>query len=55
MPNRNYVGLLAGKAGTLYLLEGEAVNMPRRGPPPGNTLHKFDLSQAEVEKVLDGV
>ena len=34
IPNRNYVGILAGKANILYVLEAEAVNMPRRGPPP---------------------
>ena len=55
IPNRNYVGLLAGPAGTLFLLEGESVSMPRRGPPPGATLHKFDLAKRKFEKLLDGV
>jgi tricorn protease len=54
MPNRNYVGLYAGKAGTVYLLEGEPVFMPRRGgPPPGFTVHKFDLTKRKPEKLLD--
>ncbi|HET6575685.1 MAG TPA: PDZ domain-containing protein [Fimbriiglobus sp.] len=53
MPNRNYVGLYAGKAGTVYLLEGEPVFMPRRGPPPGSTVHKFDLTKRKAEKLLD--
>jgi tricorn protease len=55
IPNRNYVGLFAGKSGTLFLLEGEAMNAARREPPPGNTLHKFDLAKRKFEKVLDGV
>jgi tricorn protease len=59
IPNRNYVGLLAGKAGTLFLLEGDAVNMPRPGPGgaagPRTTVHKFDLAKRKDEKVLDGV
>ena len=45
IPNRNYADMIAGKANTLYLLEAEAVNMPRRGPPPGKVLHKFDLTK----------
>jgi tricorn protease len=53
MPNRNYVGLFAGKSGTVYLLEGEPVFMPRRGPPPGFTVHKFDLTKRKPEKLLD--
>ena len=55
IPNRNYAGILAGKANVLYVLEADAVNMPRRGPPPGHTLHKFDLSKRKFEKLLDGV
>lgn len=55
IPNRNYAGLVAGKAGTIFLLEGEPVNAPRRGPPPGRTVHKFDLAKQKFEKVLDGV
>lgn len=53
VPNRNYINLLAGKSGTLFLVEGEPVNTPRRGPPPGNTIHKFDLTKRKLEKVLD--
>ena len=55
IPNRNYDGIFAGKANTLYLLEAEAVNIPRRGPPPGKVLHKFDLSKRKFEKLLDDV
>ena len=55
LPSRNYIGLEAGKAGTVFLLEGEPVNMPRRGPPAGATVHKLELSKRKPEKVLDGV
>ena len=55
MPNRNYAGLVAGKAGTVYLLEGEPVFMAgRAGPPGGFTVHKFDLTKRKPEKLLDG-
>jgi tricorn protease len=53
MPARNYSGLLAGKAGTLFVVEGEPVNAPRRGPPPGDIVHKFDLTKRKAEKLLD--
>jgi tricorn protease len=56
VPNRNYVDLLVGKEGTVYLVEGEPVLAPRRGPMrPGMTVHKFDLSKRKAEKVLEGV
>jgi tricorn protease len=55
VPSRNYVGLQVGKAGTLFLVEGPAVNAPRRGPQSGTTVHRFDLAKRKVEKVLDGV
>src|SRR5439155_22308450 len=53
VPSRNYTGLLVGKAGTLFLLEGEPVNVPRRGPAAGATVHKFDLSKRKAEKLVD--
>jgi tricorn protease len=53
VPARNYLGLLAGKAGTVFLLEGDPVNAPRRGPPRGSVVHKFDLGKRKAEKVLD--
>ncbi len=54
VPNRNYVGLVAGKPNTIFLLEGEPVRIARRGPPPGSTVHKFDLTKRKLEKVLEG-
>jgi tricorn protease len=53
MPARNYIDLLPGKAGTVLLVEGEAVFAPRRGPPPASTVHKFDLAKRKAEKLLD--
>jgi tricorn protease len=54
VPNRNYVGLQAGKEGTLFLVEGGAIRAPRRGPP-SLIVHKFDLGKRKAEKLLDGV
>jgi tricorn protease len=55
LPARNYARLMPGKAGILFLFEGEAVNAARRGPPPGMTVQKFDLAKQKTEKFLDGV
>ena len=55
LPNRNYVGIEVGKSGTVFLIEGDPVNTPRRGPPTGSTVHKFDLAKRKTEKALDGV
>src|SRR5262249_5837398 len=49
LPMRHYTALVAGKAGTLFLQEGQPIG---NGP---QTLHKFDLTTRKVEKVLDGV
>jgi tricorn protease len=53
VPARNYIDLVAGKAGTVFLLEGEPVNAARRGGRPQSTVHKFDLTKRKIEKVLD--
>jgi tricorn protease len=55
LPRRNYIGLLPGKGGTLFLLEGEPVNIARRTPGPGATVHKFDLTKLKSEKFADDV
>jgi tricorn protease len=55
IPNRDFAGLVAGKAGTLYILETP------QGPPPttpfgfGLTVHKFDLEKRKLEQPLTGV
>ncbi len=49
--NRNYVGLAAGKAGTLFIIEAP-------DPAPGvtgATLHKFDLEKRKLDKVVDNL
>jgi tricorn protease len=53
IPARNFNGLYAGKAGTLYVTE-----IPVAPPPtgaPGLTLHKFDLEKRKFEEVKTGV
>jgi tricorn protease len=55
IPARNYVGLQAGKTGTLFLLEGPGPGVGQRMGPPAATLHKFDLEKRKTDKVLDGV
>ena len=51
IPADNYVGVIAGKAGTLYVFE--VSDAGRRSG--GATLHKFDLAKRKLEKVLDGI
>jgi len=54
VPARNYQGMVAGKAGTLYLLEAP---QGLAGLLAGGvtTLHRFDLEKRKTDKVLDGV
>jgi tricorn protease len=53
LPAQNYQQLAAGKAGTLFLVEGPPV--PRLGGPPRLTVHKFDLAKRKAEKFVEGV
>lgn len=50
---RNILGVVAGKAGTLFVIEGPSA--PSQGPNPGATLHKYDLEKRKLDKVLDGI
>ncbi|MEW6212654.1 MAG: PDZ domain-containing protein, partial [Acidobacteriota bacterium] len=52
IPARNYAGLEAGKAGTIFIAE-----IPPAGAVavPGLTIHKFDLDKRKLDKLLDGV
>jgi tricorn protease len=52
IPARNFNGLYAGKAGTLYVTE-----IPLAPPvgPFGLTLHKFDLEKRKFEEVRPGI
>jgi tricorn protease len=58
-PAKNYRGLLPGKAGTFFLLEGPAVvslddNPIEPGPPPV-AVQRFDLAKRKAEQLADGV
>ncbi len=55
VPSRNFLGLLAGKANLVYLLENPPVGAPGPGGPAGLTLHKYDLEKRKFDKVMDGV
>jgi tricorn protease len=50
IPPRDYSKLVAGKAGTIFLIE----DSPRRGPDQLNTLWRFDLTSRKPEKLMDG-
>lgn len=54
IPTRNYTGLLAGKAGTIFLLESALV-ASRGSGFVGQTLHKFEIEKRKLDKVLEGV
>jgi tricorn protease len=58
LPGRNYVGLRAGKADTLLLIERPLLPAPPQGdgPPPGDmTVQKFSLESRKTDKVVDGI
>ncbi|MBZ5492935.1 MAG: PDZ domain-containing protein [Acidobacteriia bacterium] len=50
IPPRDYSKLVAGKAGTIFLIE----DSPRRGPDQMNTLWRFDLTSRKPEKLMEG-
>jgi tricorn protease len=49
----NYVGLDAGKAGTLFL--SEVVDVPRFGEPTPASVSKFDLTTRKTEPFVGGI
>lgn len=52
---KNYAGLLAGKTGVIYLLEGPTVaSLEDTDGPPPTTIHRFDLAKRKTEKLADG-
>jgi tricorn protease len=53
IPARNYLGLVAGKEGVLYLLEGPLVDV--EPGPPHITVQRFDLKTRKTEKIVDNV
>ena len=54
VPARNYGGIGAGKAGTLFIYEAPS-GPPTPGAPFGATVHKYDLEKRKLDKVIDGV
>ncbi|HEX8283700.1 MAG TPA: PDZ domain-containing protein [Pyrinomonadaceae bacterium] len=55
IPARDYVGLVAGKAGTIFLLERMPAGASGPVGPPGLVLHKFDLDKRKLDKVTEGL
>jgi tricorn protease len=59
IPAKNYLGLLAGKAGTLFLLEGPALasmdDSPLDQSAASATVHRFDLAKRKTERLVDKV
>jgi tricorn protease len=55
IPARNYVNLLGGKSGILFLSEGPLVLTEDDYPNVALTIQKFDLSKRKVDKVLENV
>jgi tricorn protease len=52
IPARNYLNMLSGKSGILFLSEGPMVVGEE---PPAATIQKFDLSKRKVDKFLEEV
>jgi tricorn protease len=55
LPARNYVGMMAGKSGVLFIVEAPPVLFAARIGIPALTVHKFDLTTRKTEKFLDGI
>ncbi len=55
IPARNYLNMLGGKAGILFLAEGPPVIGRDDFPNLRQTIQKFDLDKRKVEKLLDEV
>ncbi len=54
IPARNYIGLAAGRAGQIYLLQ-EVSEALGSGNQAGNTLSRFDLKTRKLERLAEGV
>ncbi len=59
VPAKNYLRLLSGKEGTIFLLEGPAVfsmdDSPIDPAAPPASVHRFDLDKRKTEKLVDNV
>ncbi len=53
IPPANYVGMVAGKSGELFLLQAPQVTGGEGAEP--STLQKFTLKERKVEKLVEGV
>ncbi len=54
IPAKNYTAIVAGKAGTLFLLEGPPVSSDDEGAP-AVSITVFDLAKRKVEPYAEGV
>ncbi|MBZ5551924.1 MAG: PDZ domain-containing protein [Acidobacteriia bacterium] len=55
IPARNYVNMIPGKSGILFLSEAPMVISRGDGPDLQQTIQKFDLSKRKVDKFVDEV
>jgi tricorn protease len=55
IPAKNYLNMLPGKTGILFLSEGPQVVTEDDYPNVSQTIQKFDLSKRKVDKVLEDV
>jgi len=55
IPAKNYMNMLAGKSGILFLSEGPLVVTEDDYPNVSLTIQKFDLGKRKVDKVLEDV
>ena len=55
IPAKNYLNLLPGKSGIIFLAEGPQVITGEDGPNLNQTIQKFDLSKRKVDKVMDEI
>jgi tricorn protease len=56
IPSHNYYGLLAGKPGVLFLVEGPAIDpIEFDDSGPATKIHKFEMKTRKTEQILDGV
>jgi tricorn protease len=55
IPAKNYLNMLSGKSGILFLAEGPMVITEDDYPNIVQTLQKFDLSKRKVDKFMDDV
>jgi tricorn protease len=55
IPAKNYLNMVPGKSGILFLAEGPMVVTRGDQPDLNQTIHKFDLSKRKVDKFVEEV